>query len=635
MKTLRAWLLVLTAVLLATAPPAAHAAATCLSIVGSTATVAVGTPLQFGAQCCISVPALRHEGWVLGGLLLVCGAFLLARRTRLASGPMLLLLCLVCLSSLISRPARGQTCGAPFQWRAQSVAESFTGAGTTFSFTPTQPGTFVIMLSNSNETAPSVTVDVVCTTCAPVGDSVLMHHKNASRDGAYVEPLLTKAAAAGLHVDTTFAAAAITGAVYAQPLFVDGGSTGTDLVIVATEANNVYALDAATGALVWTANVGVPVPLSSRPCGNINPFGITSTPVIDLTSRTLFVSATTTPDGGTTTKHVIAALSIDNGSSRPNWPVDVGAAIGSAFDSSPQGDRGALALVNGTLYAVYGGLFGDCGTYHGWVVGIFPPVPTPVQTWSTAANGGGIWGAGGAASDGTYLYAATGNTFGVSSWGGGEAVLRFTPGGALASPMFWAPTNWQALDNADLDLGGVGPIPFSLAGATPGKLVLALGKDGIAYLVDPANLPGVGAPVVQAQVASTQIRGAAAVYTTALATYAAFQATGTACTTGASGDLVSIKFVPGSPPTITGSWCATQGGAGSPIVTTTDGQSQAIVWSIGAESTQQLQGFDGDTGATIVSSTLTVPGAHRFNSPIAAKGRIFAAGDSGVVAFTP
>jgi outer membrane protein assembly factor BamB len=612
---------------------AARAAAGCLSIAGSTLPVALGATLTFGAQCCSAVPALPGHWWILAALLLIVGVVFLRRAPRLASG-----LSLLCAIGLFVHPAYGQACGGPFQWQAQSATELFTGTGASFAFTPTAPGTFVISLTDSAETAPYVTVRVVCAGCLAIGDSVLMHHNNLSRNGLYVQPKLTKTAAAGLHLDTTFTSASIIGEVYAQPLFVDGGSTGRDLVIVSTEANNVYAMNASTGALVWMTNLGTPVPLANRPCGNIEPFGITSTPVIDWPSRTLFVGSTAMV--GTTTEHLIFALSIDSGVVSSNWPVDVGttAVSGSTtFSDAAQGDRGALALLNGTLYAVYGGLYGDCSPYQGWVVSVPIAAPSQVHAWATTASGGGIWAPAGASSDGTFLYASTGNTFGANVWGGGEAVFRFTPGtSSFANPTYWTPTNWKTLDNEDLDLGGTTPIPFSLAGATPSKLVLALGKDGNAYLVDPANLLGVGAPLAQAKVASNLIIGAAAVYTTAMGTYATFKANGLGCTSGAGGDLTTIKLGAGSPPTIAGSWCATQGGLGSPMVTTTDGISNAIVWSVGAENSQQLHGFDGDTGASIYpSGTTTISGMRRYNSPIAAKGRIFVAGDSGVVAFTP
>ena len=151
-----------------------------------------------------------------------------------------------------------------------------------------------------------------------------MHHKNLSRDGVYVQPKLTKAAiAASFDKDPNFSVTLAVGeTIFAQPLFVDGafgpdgGTQGQDLLIVATELNNLYALDAASGAQVWKTNLGAPVRLANMPCGNLDPYGVTGTPVIDFGSRTIFVDAMTTPDAGTTKQHLIFALSIDDGSIR-------------------------------------------------------------------------------------------------------------------------------------------------------------------------------------------------------------------------------------------------------------------------------------------------------------------------------
>jgi outer membrane protein assembly factor BamB len=472
------------------------------------------------------------------------------------------------------------------------------------------------------------------------GDSVLMHHKNLNRDGLYVQPALTKAAAAGLHKDTTFVSPPLQGQVFAQPLFVDGGAAGQDLIIVATENNNVYGLNGKTGAQVWMKTLGAPVPLASMPCGNIDPYGVTGTPVIDLASRTLYVGAMTTPDAGTTKRHLVFAMSIDDGSMKAGWPVDVAAKAGSggtAFTAAPQSQRGALAILGDRLYVPYGGLYGDCGNYHGWVVAIALGDPTQVQAWATTARAGGIWAPSGVVSDGQSIYVTTGNTQGatMNMWGGGEGLVRFAPGASFPTPAYWAPTNWLALDNADLDLGGTGPVVVDLAGSTPSRVAVALGKDGNGYLIDRDNLAGVGAPLSMIHAATSQIITAAALYKTASATYVAFRAPGASCT-NAAGDLTTLKLMPGTPPRLVASWCATQGGSGAPIVTTTDGQSDAIVWGLGAEGDGHLHGFDGDTGSQIFSgAATTIAGLHRFNSPIAAKGRIFVAADGGVVAFTP
>ena len=243
--------------------------------------------------------------------------------------------------------------------------------------------------------------------------SVLEYHKSPRRDGVYIDSTLTKASAATFHIDPTFKAQ-IHGAIYAQLLYVANGANGKDIIIVASEANDVAALDAGTGKAVWTRNLGAPVPLWHLPCGNINPLGITGTPVIDLASRRIFLDAMTTPDSGTTKKHLIFALSLKDGATLPVWPVDVSATVAfgdTAFDSSVQNQRGALAFVKGTVYVPYGGHYGDCGHYHGWLVGIPAANPGAPKAWATGALGGGSWAPGGVASENDAVFILTGNTF--------------------------------------------------------------------------------------------------------------------------------------------------------------------------------------------------------------------------------
>ena len=185
-------------------------------------------------------------------------------------------------------------------------------------------------------------------TSAPGADgaSVLQHHKHASRDGLYVEPALTRAAAAGLHRDVTFNAS-IQGPTYAQPLYLEASPGGRDVVIAATEQNRVYALDAGNGSIVWERQLGSPAPQGgSGICGNVNPLGITGTPAIDAASRTLYLDAMTIPSGASSRKHLIFALSLDDGSTRPGWPVDVSTLQSGAisFNAPFENQRGALLL---------------------------------------------------------------------------------------------------------------------------------------------------------------------------------------------------------------------------------------------------------------------------------------------------
>jgi hypothetical protein len=315
-------------------------------------------------------------------------------------------------------------------------------------------------------------------------------------------------------------------------------------------------------------------------------------------------------------------------------------ANGLAFDSTVQNQRGALAIVGGMLYVPYGGHWGDCGDYHGWLVAIPLADPGAPQAWATPARGGGSWAPGGVASDGTSTFITTGNTFGADTWSGGEAVIRFGSGLAFTgqASQFFAPTDWKALDQGDVDIGGSGPVLFDLPGATPSALALALGKSGKAYLLDREALGGVSGGAANALVASGEIIGAAAAYATAAGTYFVFKGAGADCPHGNPGDLTAIAVAPGAPPSMSTAWCALENGLGSPMVTTTDGHSEAIVWGLGAEGDGRLHGFDGDTGATVFDGG--GPGdalaeIRRYATPIPAKGRIFVAGDGQLVAFAP
>jgi hypothetical protein len=468
---------------------------------------------------------------------------------------------------------------------------------------------------------------------ANAATNVTEHHNHDSRDGLYIDPAFTPAAAAGLKRDTNFNGT-ISGNVYAQPLYIEGGPGGRAMIIAVTESNNVYALDAASGTVIWQRNVGAPVPLARLSCGNIDPLGITGTPVVDLPSRTLFFDAMTTPDGGTTKKHLIYALDVDTGTTNSGWPVDVDATAKSgatAFTSVSQNERGALAIVSNIVYVPYGGHYGDCGTYHGWLVGVPLNNPSNVLAWATMATGGGAWSVGGVASDGLNPFMTTGNTFGASVWSGGEAVIRFQPGPVFSglTKDYWAPMDWLTLDQGDTDISGSGPLVVDVPGATPSKLVVALGKDGNAYLLNRTNLGGVSLPLAQAHVSSSEIIQAAATYQTAQGTYVVF------CGNGSQ--LTAFRIGASNPPTITSVWTMSENGQGSPFVTSTDGTNDVIVWGIGSGGYQRLYGFDGNTGAIVFGgggANELMAGTRGYNTAIAAHGHIYVANDNKVYAFT-
>src|SRR5256714_10366806 len=104
--------------------------------------------------------------------------------------------------------------------------------------------------------------------------NVTQEHNNLSRDGLYIDSAFTSANAANLTRDMNFDGT-ISGHVYAQPLYIEGGPNGA-MIIAVTESNNVYALDADDGSVIWQRNLGSAV-ASGLPCGNISPLGITGT----------------------------------------------------------------------------------------------------------------------------------------------------------------------------------------------------------------------------------------------------------------------------------------------------------------------------------------------------------------------
>src|SRR6266480_3336925 len=227
--------------------------------------------------------------------------------------------------------------------------------------------------------------------------NVTQYHNHSSRDGLYIDSAFTQSAAANLTRDLNFDGT-IVGDVYAQPLYIEGGPSGP-MIIVATTSNNVYALDAVDGSVIWERNVGAPVPTADLPCTKVGSMGIIGTPIVDLVSRALFLDAMVTPDGGATIKHYIISLNVDTGAPNSGWPVDVEIAAqynGTTFTAANQQQRPALGIVGNILYVGYGSM-ADCSLYHGWLVGVPIDNPTSVTAWATSAIGGGVWGVGGVA----------------------------------------------------------------------------------------------------------------------------------------------------------------------------------------------------------------------------------------------
>ncbi|MFZ1089484.1 MAG: hypothetical protein WAN75_09500, partial [Xanthobacteraceae bacterium] len=204
----------------------------------------------------------------------------------------------------------------------------------------------------------------------PAGQPVLTYHADPGRSGNFIIPSLTWDRATSLRLDANFRAR-ISGHVYAQPLYWRGSDSSSGTLLVATEDNVVHAIDAMSGQEIWQRSLGKPVPRSSLSCGNISPLGVTGTPVIDASRGAIYLNAAVETSSGP--RHLVFALSLKDGRPLSGWPIDIMetlASQGQTFVARDQNQRAALAILAGNLYVAFGGHFGDCGQYHGFVVGI-------------------------------------------------------------------------------------------------------------------------------------------------------------------------------------------------------------------------------------------------------------------------
>ena len=254
---------------------------------------------------------------------------------------------------------------------------------------------------------------------------------------------------------------AVDGDVYASPLIVAGH------VIVATENNTVYSMDLFTGSVVWKVHLGDPVDASSLPCGDIGPVtGITGTPAADEASGRVFVTAFLRGP-----RHFLFALRLSDGAIAWQRLVDP-----AGSNASVQQQRGALAIGSGFVYVPLGGLYGDCGAYHGYLVAVSLDGSAASAFQVPSARGAGLWSAQGPTigPDGT-VYVVSGNaTAGGTDFS--NSVIALSPDLRTVRWHF-TPSNWQALNASDTDLGSVGAAVMS-----DGKVV-AIGKEGVAYVI--------------------------------------------------------------------------------------------------------------------------------------------------------
>src|SRR5207248_1112561 len=192
--------------------------------------------------------------------------------------------------------------------------------------------------------------------------------------------------------------------LYGQPLVLGAR------VYVATIGDRVYALDAASGEVVWQTSVGTPVPSGELPCGNISPtVGVVGTPVIDPAMGTIYAVADTWDASKGEAHHVLVGLSLATGSEVLRVAVD-------PPNSQPKAllQRTALNLDEGEIVFGFGGNDGDCGEYRGTVTAVPETGGAPAywryQPAPPSKSGGAVWAPSGAAVAGEgHVWVATGN----------------------------------------------------------------------------------------------------------------------------------------------------------------------------------------------------------------------------------
>ncbi len=299
----------------------------------------------------------------------------------------------------------------------------------------------------------------------------------------------------------------VEGQVYAQPL-LDAGT-----LLVATEQNDVYGLDPASGAIKWSKTLphGTPWNPADIGCADLTPsIGVTSTPVIDPSTGIAYLTHRTYASGSSgPSRWYMDAISVATGEEQPGFPVELAGEAqnlpGLEFDPTDQLQRPGLLLMGGVVYAGFGS---DCdyNPYQGWVFGVSESGQVKAR-WASDPAGAGIWQSGaGLTSDGPgTILLSTGNGYIPEApipsdeppIGLGQSVvrLRVQPNGTLKATEFFAPYDAETLNTWDADFGsgGVTGLPSEYFGtAAIPDLAVVVGKDGYVYLLNRNELGGFG-----------------------------------------------------------------------------------------------------------------------------------------------
>ena len=348
--------------------------------------------------------------------------------------------------------------------------------------------------------------------------SVLTQHNDNGRTGQNTAEIILNTTNVNVNTFGKLFSLPVQGQVYAQPLYVPGvtvnGATH-NVLIVATEADLVYAFDADSGGSpLWTASLidslhganpgegPAQISVALPGCTDLQPnVGITSTPVIDPVAGTIYVEAKSETSSSTYI-HRLHALSLSTGAESSQGPVVITATVNGtgdgssngqlAFDSLHEHSRPGLLLQNGSIFIAFASQC-DYSPYHGWLFAYNASTFAQESVFVTTPNGGlgGFWmsGAGVAADANGNIFISSGNgdfdTTNVPATELGDTVMKLgTSGGNFSLLDYFTPSDQNCLSSEDHDLGSGGVLVLpDQPGADP-HILVAAGKEGMVYVVN-------------------------------------------------------------------------------------------------------------------------------------------------------
>ncbi|HLK64693.1 MAG TPA: hypothetical protein VKU19_14710 [Bryobacteraceae bacterium] len=499
--------------------------------------------------------------------------------------------------------------------------------------------------------------------CAQV--NVLTYQYDVSRAGANLnESALTSANVTTSQFGKLFSYG-VDGYIYGQPLYLSGVNIPQkgvhNVVFVATENDSVYAFDAdsnggSNSAPLWQVNFLNPgagvtnVPASDTGCGQITPeLGITSTPVIDASSGTIYVVAMTKESSGSTVNYVhrLHALDVTSGAEKSGSPVVIQASVPGSGDGSntvvfqakSYKQRAGLLLWNGTVYTAWASHC-DIGRYHGWLIGYDAKTLAQTAVYNNTPNGNqaSFWsgGAAPAVDSAGNIYVVGGNgTFDSGGNGAdvGESYLKLSSSNGLALADYFTPYNYASLNQADLDVGsaGVALLPDEAGSSQHPHLMTGAGKEGRVYLLDRDNLgkiqAGSDSQIVQSlQGAIGGLFGNPAYYNHTIYfcgsndTLKAFTISGAQMSTSPSSQSAARFGSPGCVPTISA-----------------NGSSGGIVWAM--DNSGILHAYDAaNLGTELYNSNQNqsrdaLGPTVKFSVPMVANGKVYAGTQAALVVY--